>query len=163
MTEPAHTEWRSEPTGWQDLPVGARARTQGVTVTEAHVVGWAGLTGDWYPLHMDEEFAKRSPFGQRIVHGPLSFALAIGMTVQAQLYGRAALAELGVNDVRFLAPVLIGDTLIVETTVVGSRATSRGDRGVVTVLYEVLKHGDEPVMTFELVVLMASRDDSEAI
>lgn len=153
----ADAEWPRGARGWQDFPVGARARTQGLTVTEAHLVGWAGLTGDWYPLHMDAEFAERSEFGRRIAHGPLSLGLAIGLTVQSQLYGTAARADLAIDSVRFVAPVFIGDTIHVETAVVESRATSRGDRGVLTVRYEVLKQDDESVMTFDLVVLTASR------
>jgi len=99
-----------------DFKVGDRYHTQGLTVTETHVVGWAGLTGDFYPLHMDREHAARSQFGERLAHGPMIFALAVGLVAQAGFAGQAAIAWLGVDGMRMLAPVKIGDTAIARVT-----------------------------------------------
>jgi len=62
-----------------DFKLGDVYVTPGITVTEFHVVGWAGLTGDSYPLHMDHEYAAKTQFGERIAHGPLIFGLAVGL------------------------------------------------------------------------------------
>ena len=56
-------------------------------MTETHVVNWAGLTGDFYPLHMDREYAAKTQFGERLVHGPFIFALAVGLVAQAGFAG----------------------------------------------------------------------------
>lgn len=62
-----------------DFELDEGVESFGVTITEAHLVAWAGLTYDHYPLHMDQEFAKNTVFGGRIVHGPFLFAISIGL------------------------------------------------------------------------------------
>jgi acyl dehydratase len=159
MTASSQIEWPHRASGWQDFAVGARARTQGLTITEAHIAAFAGLTGDWHPAHVDAEYAKHTPFGARIAHGALTFSLSMGLVVQSQLYGAAALAILGINNVRLHAPVFIGDTITTHTTITGARPTSDGKRGVITVHYEVTKQDHANVATYELVLLAWSRSD----
>jgi acyl dehydratase len=129
-----------------------------VTVTESHLVQFAGLTGDYYPIHTDVEWAAQSPFKQRIAHGPLTFALAVGLMYQSQAYGDAILAWLGADQVRASAPVFIGDTVHVVATVTGSRRSKDPSRGVVTLNYTVRNQRDEDVMTFAFSLLMRSRE-----
>src|SRR5512139_2425738 len=90
-----------------DFNVGDLYTTGAITVTEAHVVNWAGLTMDFYPLHMDAEYAAKTPFGERLVHGPLIFALAVGLVSTAGFGGDAAVAWLGADNMQMLAPVKI--------------------------------------------------------
>lgn len=144
-------------TGWEDFPVGRTVTTQGVTVTESHVVQWAGLTGDWYPLHSDAVFAARSSFGQRVAHGPLTFALAVGLMAQTGVYGDGIHGWLGSQSLRAAAAVLIGDTIRVNATVTESRPSKRPERGVVTLDYVVSNQRDEVVMKFDFSLLMGSR------
>ena len=80
-------------------------------MTETHVVNWAGLTGDFYPLHMDHEYAAKTQFGERIAHGPMIFALAVGLVAQAGFGEDSVIAWLGVDKMRMHAPVRIGDTV----------------------------------------------------
>ena len=143
--------------GWEDFPVGRTITTPCVTVTESHLVQFSSLTGDWYPLHTDIEYASRSPFGQRIVHGPLTFSLAVGLMYQSRAYGDAIVAWLGAEKMRALAPVFIGDTLHVEARVTASRATSDSSRGVVDLEYTVRNQKDEDVMFLALTMLMRAR------
>ena len=132
-----------------DFKVGDVFHTQGVTVTETHVVQWAGLTGDFYPLHMDREFAARTQFGERLVHGPFVFALAVGLVALAGIGGDAAIAWLGVDAMRMLAPVRIGDTLRVDVLVKDKRVTRDPRKGVQTWQYTVLNQRDEHVLVFD--------------
>ena len=81
-----------------DFAVGDRYTTPSITVTETHVINWAGLTMDFYPLHMDAEYAAKTEFGERLVHGPMIFALAVGLVFQAGFGGDAAIAWLGVDN-----------------------------------------------------------------
>jgi acyl dehydratase len=144
-------------TGWEDFPVGRQVVTPAVTITETHVVQFAGLTGDWYWLHMNDEAATRGPFGERIAHGPFTFTMAVGLMYQSQAYGDAILAWLGANNMRATAPVRFGDTIHVVATVTESRASKQPDRGIVTLKYEVLNQRDEAVMSFDYALLMQSR------
>ncbi len=144
--------------GWEDFPVGRAITTPHVTVTETHLVQFAGLTGDYYPIHTDAEWAARSPFKQRIAHGPLTFALAVGLMYQSQAYGDAILAWLGADQVRASAPVFIGDTVHVVATVTGSRRSKDPSRGVVTLNYTVRNQRGEDVMAFAFTLLMRSRE-----
>jgi len=132
-----------------DFKVGDRYRTHGITVTETHVVGWAGLTGDFYPLHMDREYAARTQFGERLAHGPMIFALAVGLVAQAGFAGEAAIAWLGVDGMRMLAPVKIGDTVRVEVLVKDTRVTRDPRKGVQVWEYSVLNQRDERVLVFD--------------
>ena len=139
----------SERTFGDDFKVGDRYGTRGITVTEAHIVGWAGLTGDFYPLHMDREYAARTQFGERLAHGPMIFALAVGLVAQAGFAGEAAIAWLGVDGMRMLAPVKIGDTVRVEVLVKDARVTRDPRRGVQVWEYTVLNQRDERVLVFD--------------
>lgn len=145
--------------GWQDFPVGRTVTTPRVTVTESHLVQFSSLTGDWYPIHTDIEYAKESPFEQRIAHGPLTFSLAVGLMYQSQAYGDAILAWLGADQIRALAPVFIGDTLHVVARVTGSRGAKDPSRGIVNLEYTVRNQRDEDVMFLALTMLMRSREE----
>lgn len=146
--------------GWEDFPVGRTVTTPRITVTETHLVQFSSLTGDWYPIHTDIEFSKASPFGQRIAHGPLTFAFAVGLMYQSQAYGDAILAFLGADNVRAVAPVFIGDTIHVVATVTNSRSSKDPTRGIVSLEYVVRNQRDEDVMSFDFTLLFRSRENA---
>lgn len=143
--------------GWEDFPVGRMVKTPALTVTESHLVQFAGLTGDYYPVHTNAEWAASSPFKQRIAHGPLTFALAVGLMYQSQAYGEAIIAFLGADQVRAIAPVFIGDTVHVVATVTSSRSSKDPSRGIVSLRYTVRNQRGEDVMSFDFTLLMHSR------
>lgn len=147
--------------GWEDFPVGRKIVTPAVTVTESHVVQFATLTGDWYFLHMNEAKAAKTQFGRRIAHGPLTFSLAVGLMYQAQVFGDAIVAWLGTDGLRATAPVFFGDTIHVEATVTKTRQSRDPGRGIVTFNYVPHNQDGKPVMSFEFVLLMKSRDAAE--
>lgn len=132
-----------------DFRTGDVHETAAITVTEAHVVSWAGLTGDFYPIHMDREFAAKSQFGERLVHGPLIFGLAVGLVSLSGYGGDAAIAWLGVDDMRMLRPVRIGDTVRVRVEVREQQATSNPRKGIQVWRYTVRNQRDEDVMVFD--------------
>jgi len=142
---------------WEDFNIGDKAITDGITITEAHLVNWAGLTMDFYSLHMDEEWAKKTPFGGRIAHGPLIFALAIGLAHTTDLYDDSIIAWLGIDDLRIPIPVRIGDTIKAEIEVKEKRETSSPARGITILRYTVKNQRDEVVMWFDCSQMMHRR------
>src|SRR5690606_39721759 len=113
-----------------DFQVGEVYDAGRITVTETHVVNWAGLTGDFYPLHMDKEYAAQSQFGERLAHGPMIFALAVGRVALAGFGGNSAISWLGADNMQMLAPVRIGDTIRVTVEIMEMRRTSNPCKGV---------------------------------
>jgi acyl dehydratase len=140
-----------------DFKVGDAFKTAAITLTEAHIVTWAGLTGDFYPLHMDREYAAKTQFGERLVHGPLIFGLAVGLVSLAGIGGDAAIAWLGVDDLRMLKPVKLGDTVCVIVEVRSQRPTSNPRKGVQVWRYTVRNQRDEEVMAFDYKMMFHMR------
>jgi len=110
--------------------LGDTFASQGRTVTEADVVSFAGLSGDFNPLHTDEEFAKTTPFGTRIAHGMLSAAMATGMANWTGVFEGTTLALME-QVIQYKGAVKFGDTIHLELTVAEKKETSKPDRGVV--------------------------------
>jgi itaconyl-CoA hydratase len=137
--------------GWSplfaDLTPGDVLDGPGMTITDAHLVTWAGLTGDIVSLHLDETYAARTRFGARIAHGPLVMSLGLGLITQTGVFTNV-IAWLGVDEVVAKAPVYIGDTVHPRATLVRAKETSSGSKGVWTVGYEMLNQRGEIVMTF---------------
>lgn len=142
---------------WEDFNIGDKVVSQGITITDTHLVNWAGLTMDFYSLHMDEEFAKKTAFGSRIAHGPLIFAMSIGLVGMTGFYGDSIIAWLGLENMRIPAPTRIGDTIRVEVEVKEKRETSKPKRGICVFTYKVKNQRDEDVMTLDVLQLMHRR------
>jgi acyl dehydratase len=142
---------------WEDFSVGDKVTSMAITVTEAHVVTWAGLTMDFYPLHMDKEYAARTPFKERIVHGPLTFAMAVGLMGMTGYAKDSVIAWLGVDGMRIPAPVKIDDTIRLHAEITELRETKNPDQGFTLMRYEVVNQREEPVMTFDMKFLMHRR------
>lgn len=133
---------------FEELAVGDQFTSQRRTMTETDIVIYTCLTGLLNPLFIDEEFAKEKGFGTRVVPGPLTMGITIGMTDEL-CYGTIA-AVLGIDKVRFTAPVKPGDTIGIKTSVINKReSASRPDRGVVTLQHEVCNQKNELVCSFE--------------
>jgi acyl dehydratase len=141
---------------FEDFEIGAETVTAGRTVTEADIINFAGLTGDWYEIHTNAEFARQSMFGQRIAHGALIFSLATGLTVRAMPPGHTLLAFYGVDKLRFVKPTFIGDTIHVRQKVV-EKAERDAMSGVVTTLTEVINQNNVVVLSYTARVLFRRR------
>lgn len=116
--------------GFQDLAVDDAWESPRRTITEADVAAFAGLSGDFNPLHVDHEAARAGPFGKPVAHGLLGLAIASGLASQAPRVD--TLAFLGILDWRFLEPIAFGDTVHVVGRVAALEPKARGRRGIVT-------------------------------
>jgi acyl dehydratase len=142
---------------FDDFSVGDVCITRGRTVDVGDLTVFAGLTGDHYPLHIDEEFAGSTRFGSRIAHGPLTFAIAVGLVGMSGFYGDAIVALLEIRSLRATRPVLPGDTIHVEAEVTACEVDEERPRnGTLHVEYSVRNQRDEEVMRF-LQIMLARR------
>jgi len=142
---------------WEDLVVGDVIHSTGLTITEAHLVNWAGLTGDIVQFHINADYAAQTPFGERIAHGPLTLSVSLGLLTQT-CYLSNVVAWLGLDSVRAHKPVLIGDSIRVEATVSSARPTSNGENGIWSIDYVTLNQRGEAVMSFTSSFLVRRRD-----
>jgi len=115
---------------FDDLVVGDEWESPRRTVTEADVVGFAGLSGDFNPLHVDYSSQVGNPFGRPVAHGLLGLAIATGLASQAPRVD--TLAFLAILEWRFHRPIFFGDTIYVVSTILGLESSAGGRRGVVT-------------------------------
>ena len=128
---------------WEEWEVGKSYETAARTVTETDVVNFAGISGDYNPLHINEEYCKKTQFGTRIAHGPLVYAIAAGLLFQLHLYDDTLIAFLGFESLKFTKPVKIGDTIHAKVTVTEVTETSKPDRGVMKRQLQVInQHGE---------------------
>ena len=96
---------------FEDFETSADLVSRGRTITDADVMAFAGLTGDFTELHTNEEFAKTTRFGRRIAHGALVFSIAMGLATRTNILDDTLIAFAGVDKLRFVEPVFIGDTI----------------------------------------------------
>ena len=100
---------------YADLHVGMSFRSPGRTITDADLVAFAGLTGDYSELHTSDVYARSSEFGRRVAHGMLGLAYAHGlMWARTGELRETAVAFLGISDWRFVGPIFVGDTIFVD-------------------------------------------------
>ena len=130
---------------WEEWEIGAEFESPARTVTEADIVQFAGLSGDYNPLHVNEEYCKTTMFGGRIAHGPLVYAIAAGLLFQLHLYDDTLIAFLGFEDLRFTKPVKPGDTIHARVKVLEKQETSKTDRGVMKRQLQVINQRGEVV------------------
>lgn len=126
-----------EPRYFEDFLVGEGFTTKARTITETDVVNFAGLSGDFNPLHMDETFARTTPYGRRIAHGLAVLSICSGLSQSLGIFDGTVLAFLGL-EWTFVKPVFIGDTIRLRQTVGSARETSKLDRGILVLDSEVL-------------------------
>jgi 3-hydroxybutyryl-CoA dehydratase len=137
---------------YEDCAVGDAFTTGGIVVTESLIQGFAGVSGDFFDLHVDDQFAREHGFKGRVAHGILGLALTDGLKNRAE-YRFRAIASLGWNW-RFTGPILVGDRIRAEVTIADKRETKRADRGILTLAFKVKNQRDEVVQegTNELMV-----------
>jgi acyl dehydratase len=130
---------------FDQLELGVHYPSQGRTVTEADVVNFAGLSGDFNPLHTDAEFGKQTPFGERIAHGMLIVSMATGMANWTGIFEGTTIALME-QVIRYKNVVFLGDTVHLDLEVQEKKTTSKPDRGIVYFAARVINQRDEIVI-----------------
>ncbi len=156
---------KQEPSGalyFEDLSEGMTWTTGARTVTETDVVSFAGISGDFNPLHVDAEHAATSAFGERIAHGALVLAIATGLRQQEGRFRGTLKAWLGMREWSFRAPVRLGDTITVRNRVAELRDTGNPADGLAIQDVEVTNQRQELVAAGQFVTLMRRRQPATA-
>lgn len=136
---------------FEDLTIGDHYDTGHIVVTEAHIVGFAGLSGDFFDLHVDDTFARSHGFPARVAHGLLGLAMADGLKNRSSVR-IVVIAALGWNW-NFRGPIFAGDRIGVTVVVHGKRLNSKADRGVLTLGFTVRNQRGEIVQEGETTLI----------
>jgi acyl dehydratase len=139
---------------FDDARVGMRFETPARTVTEADLVNFSGLSGDYNELHTDAEAMRESQFGERIAHGALILSMVTGLRSRLGIFDGTVIAFAEIRRWRFAAPVLIGDTIHAVNEIVELRETSKPDRGIMVQHVGVLNQRGDVVQEGEMVTML---------
>lgn len=143
---------------FEQFEAGQRLTTAGRTVTEADVVQFAGLSGDFNPIHVDAMFAERTSYGRRIAHGLCVISMATGLVASTAVLAGTALAFREIVEWRFASPVHLGDTIRCEVQVAETKPYPQLEAGTVTFKVDVKNQHDNLVQTGKWVMLVRSRE-----
>jgi acyl dehydratase len=149
---------------FEDLSPGMTFKSAARTVTEADIVAFAGLSGDYNPLHIDEEFAKGTVHGGRIAHGLLVLSILSGLSTRVTLMLALSSTMVGLAGLEcsWKRSTKIGDTLHVRLTVMELKPTSKGDKGLVVLNREAVNQRGETVLESTWKLLVRCRGSKEA-
>ena len=144
---------------WDDLEPGFTYQTATRTVTETDVVAFAAFSADYNLLHIDAEYAKASPFGQRIAHGMLVASIVAGLNTRTVVNAMLAPSLLGLLEMKatFPKPTFIGDTIGAKIEIVDLKPTSKLDRGLIRFLRSAVNQRGETVCICDVLMLMKRR------
>ena len=142
---------------FEEFATGQQLRTAARTVTEADIVTFAGLSGDFNSIHTDDVYSKDSPFGRRVAHGILGLAIASGLAVRTGILEGTVLAFREIGEWKFSLPVYIGDTIHVELLVEEVKPLPRLGGGSIDLIFEVKNQSAQTVMKGRWTVLVQSR------
>jgi 3-hydroxybutyryl-CoA dehydratase len=144
---------------FEEFEQGELLISAGRTVTETDVVNFAGLSADWNELHVNEEFARQGHFGRRIAHGALTFAISTGLAAQTDRSQQPNLiAFYGVDRLRFVKPVYLGDTIRLKQTVQSLEPRDEKS-GIVNLAREILNQNEAVVLSYTAKLLVRRRPD----
>lgn len=144
---------------FEQFQEGLELETRGRTISESDIVGFAGLSGDFNPMHTDAVYAAGTQFKQRVAHGLLGLAVASGLAYQMGFLDGTVLAFTGL-EWKFRAPIVIGDTIRVQVKVTGTREMKAAGGGFVTFDLKVVNQDNTVTQKGEWTVLVASKPDA---
>lgn len=142
---------------FEDFEVGEKYFTAARTVTEADIVNFAGISGDYNAVHTDEEYNRSLELGGRFAHGVLTLAILTGLNDRTGVFEGTILAFLGMNKLSFKKYVRPGDTIHAEVEILSKRESKKPGRGIVTSRFTGVNQDGELVMDSEMVVMMRRR------
>ncbi|MBY7144294.1 dehydratase [Virgibacillus sp. NKC19-3] len=142
----------------EEYKINEQWTTRGRTITESDLVMFSAFSGDWFPLHTDEEYAKKTQYNQRIAHGMLVLSVATGLL---HFEPEIVVAFYGMDKVRFIRPTYIGDTIHLALNVIDVQVTN-SSQGIVTVQLEVKKQTEEVVVAAQMKLLINRETATDA-
>jgi acyl dehydratase len=142
---------------FEEFSVGQKIVSAARTVTESDIRSFAELTGDHNRIHTDEEFAKGTPYGQRIAHGLLGLSMAVGLLMQTGILEDTVIAFREIFEWKFVKPVFVGDSIHVVVEVKELKEMPRVGGGLAMVELDVKNQKDDMLMRGTLSVLVASK------
>jgi acyl dehydratase len=134
----------------------------GRTITEADLTFFSMISGDWNPVHCDAEFAKKTRYGERVVHGVLGIAISTGMMHELGIFEKSVIAMLGFRNWNFLAPLLVGDTIHLQLTIMAVEPGKSGRSGKLARKFELINQNDVIVQEGESDVLVLTKSGAQA-
>lgn len=150
------------PTGlyFEDMEIGQSLTTRGRTITEADVVNFAGISGDYNPLHTDAEFAAQTEFGQRVAHGALVFGIATGLSYQLGFLEGTVMAFLSM-EWKYSLPIYLGDTIHCDIMVKETKLMRRLGGGKVVLDVKVINQDGKVTQKGDWTILVRSKPASD--
>jgi len=145
-----------------DLEPGRRFRSTGRTLTEADHTLFMMLCGDWHPIHADEEHARTTPAGTRVMHGSFGIAITMGLQAAAVEFADPVLGALGLKEWTFREPLRIGDTVHATVEILSRRITRDGSRYVVERRLGLVRSDGTIIQNGIAAVLLCMADGEEA-
>ncbi|PIF19394.1 MULTISPECIES: MaoC/PaaZ C-terminal domain-containing protein [unclassified Acidovorax] len=147
----------------EEFEVGQVDESRARTITETDVVQFSWISGDVNPMHTDAVHSAKSPLGQRIAHGALGLSVATGLSASLGYLDGTAVAALGIDEWKFIKPILLNDTIRLRATVVAVRPTSKPDRGVLVRRMDLLNQHDNVVQTGLMTTMVLTIAGREAM
>lgn len=145
---------------FEEFHSGQKIVSPGRTVTEADIVNFAGISGDYNLIHTDAAYSQAGPFGQRVAHGLLCLAIASGLANRTGIIEGTVIAFREIGEWKFVKPVFIGDTIHVEIEVLETKEMRRLGGGAVILGVNVVNQRGETVMKGSWRVLVASKSEA---
>ncbi len=149
-------DYRPRGTYFEEFALGTEVVSQGRTITEADIVNFAGLSGDFNTIHTNAEYAKTTPFGERIAHGMLGLSVATGLANQLGFIDGTVIAFTRL-EWKFKGAIKIGDTIHLVAKVKQTKAIRGAGGGIVVFDARVINQRNETVQQGEWTVLIKSK------
>ena len=141
----------------EEFEIGKCYESVGRTITEADVVNFAGISGDFNPLHMDDEFAKNNMFGKRVAHGALGLIVSTGLSNLMGIFEGTTIAFLELTA-KYTAPLCIGDTVHLEMTPTEARHSKKPGRGILKTTAKLVNQEGTVIMDAEWTFMMKAKE-----
>jgi 3-hydroxybutyryl-CoA dehydratase len=142
---------------FEEFATGQQIITPGRTITENDILSFAGLSGDYNQIHTDAEFARTTPFGQRVAHGILGLAIASGLAMRTGVLEGTVIAFREINNWKFSNPIYIGDTIHAVLNVIETKLIPRLGGGSIVIEIAVKNQRDEVTMKGTWTALVANK------
>ncbi|QIX53877.1 MaoC/PaaZ C-terminal domain-containing protein [Rhodococcus sp. DMU1] len=142
---------------YEDFEIGQDFSAPGRTIDHYDVAAFAGLSGDFNPVHTNREFAASTSFGQPIAHGVLGLSVATGLLARTGMFDGTAIAFLGIDGWRFSKPIFFGDTIHVEFTITAMRETKDPGAGILTRAVRIVNQRGETVQSGDMTLMLRRR------